>query len=130
MRNKNDITPHEHDVLSGRGGHINSHPGNKLFRRLVDDEYIEYIRADNKGKKTIAKGIIYTIQNAKPPGRFLHLDTNTDQWSLMSYDSLLRKVCQRFREHKVRLNLLTYHDESYHRLQELITERLRDALFV
>jgi len=36
-------TPHPHDVLSGRGGRVNSHPGNVHFREMVDSYKREYL---------------------------------------------------------------------------------------
>ena len=36
-------SPHPHDVLSGRGGRINSHPGNVHFREMVDSYKREYL---------------------------------------------------------------------------------------
>ncbi|EJK64748.1 hypothetical protein THAOC_14486, partial [Thalassiosira oceanica] len=42
-------TPHANDVLSGRGGRINSHSGNVRFRELVDSLKREYL--DPRTKK-------------------------------------------------------------------------------
>eukprot|EP00571_Detonula_confervacea_P012050 CAMPEP_0172307192 /NCGR_PEP_ID=MMETSP1058-20130122/8099_1 /TAXON_ID=83371 /ORGANISM="Detonula confervacea, Strain CCMP 353" /LENGTH=94 /DNA_ID=CAMNT_0013019287 /DNA_START=207 /DNA_END=488 /DNA_ORIENTATION=+ len=36
-------TPHPHDVLSGRGGRINSHPGNVHFREIIDAYKRQYL---------------------------------------------------------------------------------------
>lgn len=94
------ITPHENDVISGRGQTTNAHPGNVSYRRIVADEHRAYSLTDNKGKKSIASQIISTIQNANPPGRFLCLDKNTGLWSRMHDERVLRKVCQRLREYQ------------------------------
>lgn len=37
--------PHSNDVLCGRGGTINAHPGNEQYRRLVDRKKRVYLTA-------------------------------------------------------------------------------------
>lgn len=41
-------TPNPQDVLSGRGGGINSHEGNKVFRQWVNERKSDYNLAQNK----------------------------------------------------------------------------------
>ena len=36
-------TPHENDVLCGRGGTINAHPGNEQYRHFVDRKKRVYL---------------------------------------------------------------------------------------
>jgi len=59
----------EHDVLSGRGGATNHHPGNVRFRYLVKKFQGDYIRATRKEKPTIAMSIVNEVRNNG--GRFV-----------------------------------------------------------
>ncbi|KAL7526726.1 hypothetical protein ACHAWF_001897, partial [Thalassiosira exigua] len=57
-------TPHPHDVLSGRGGRINSHPGNVRFRSAVDSLKCEYLdpRTKKVEKARIAAKIVSEVR--------------------------------------------------------------------
>ena len=57
------------DVLCGRGGATNNHPGNKRFRAIVADHMDEYLQARKKEKAVIARRIVDMIKN--DGGRFL-----------------------------------------------------------
>lgn len=64
--------PHENDVLCGRGGSINSHPGNRKFRDWVYQRKESYMLAKSKSDKThVTADILYLVRNQTPPGRFL-----------------------------------------------------------
>jgi len=64
------------DVLSGRGGRINNHPGNILFRHAVDGYKREYLdpRTRKLEKAHVAARLVAQIRSANPPGRFLRED--------------------------------------------------------
>ena len=64
------------DVLSGRGGRINNHPGNITFRTVVEDYRREYLdpRIRKLEKKYVARRVVAQIRSANPPGRFLTED--------------------------------------------------------
>lgn len=64
-------SPTNHDVLFGRGGSINSHEGNILFRRVVNQYKDAYMAADKHCKPKIANKVVSVIYNLNPPGRFL-----------------------------------------------------------
>lgn len=64
-------SPTNHDVLFGRGGSINSHEGNILFRRIVTQYKDAYMRANKHCKPKIANEVVSVIYNLNPPGRFL-----------------------------------------------------------
>eukprot|EP00529_Nitzschia_sp_RCC80_P010848 CAMPEP_0113494858 /NCGR_PEP_ID=MMETSP0014_2-20120614/29318_1 /TAXON_ID=2857 /ORGANISM="Nitzschia sp." /LENGTH=641 /DNA_ID=CAMNT_0000388753 /DNA_START=192 /DNA_END=2117 /DNA_ORIENTATION=- /assembly_acc=CAM_ASM_000159 len=69
-------TPHPHDVLSGRGGGINAHPGNIVFREWVHARKEDYNLAPNKAEKTrVAMEVMDQVRGQDPPGRFLTRDT-------------------------------------------------------
>ena len=66
----------EHDVLSGRGGRINNHPGNITFRTVVEDYKREYLdpRTRKLEKAHVAARLVSQIRSTNPPGRFLRED--------------------------------------------------------
>lgn len=71
-------TPHENDVLSGRGGAINSHPGNQRFREMVRERKNQYNLARTKAEKArVANEVIDLVRNQNPPGRFLQRDQSS-----------------------------------------------------
>jgi len=50
------VSPHDigpNDVLSGRGGRVNSHEGNIRFRELVTAEKLRYLKTNKKKDKAI-----------------------------------------------------------------------------
>lgn len=64
--------PHDHDVLCGRGGGINSHQGNIAFRNWVRERKEAYNLAHTKAAKTnVSREILDRVAGRKPPGRFL-----------------------------------------------------------
>lgn len=64
----------QNDVLCGRGGLTNHHPGNVVFRRLVRLKQEEYLKATKREKAGVAKEIVEIIRNLAPSGRFLKKD--------------------------------------------------------
>eukprot|EP00980_Cylindrotheca_fusiformis_P029381 scaffold23461_cov101-Cylindrotheca_fusiformis.AAC.1 len=69
--------PHPHDVLFGRIGETNQHPGNVYWRELVKDHKVEYMKLGKhreSQKRMIALRIIKAIKDKEPPGRFLKMD--------------------------------------------------------
>jgi hypothetical protein len=61
----------QNDVLCGRGGLTNHHPGNVFFRRLVRIKQEAYLKASKREKAGVAKEIVALIRNLQPSGRFL-----------------------------------------------------------
>jgi hypothetical protein len=59
----------EDDVLCGRGGESNHHPGNQQYRKLVKAFQPLYIASKRRYKPRIAQCIVYTIRSYG--GRFL-----------------------------------------------------------
>lgn len=94
-------TPNAQDVLSGRGGGINSHKGNKTFREWVNQRKEEYNLAQNKKEKiAVAMQIVHQVHQQSPPGRFLQRDTTTSGqwWVEISEAKALAKTTQALRE--------------------------------
>jgi len=91
--------PHDNDVLSGRGGNINIHPGNETFRRIVEIKKRVYLTAQLKSdKRRIADSVITTIKELHPPGRFLAKNPSTGLWYDVGYEKARDKTSQALRE--------------------------------
>ena len=69
--------PADHDVLFGRGGMTNSHPGNRRFRDIISLHRPDYIRAIKMDKPAVARKIVRSIRQGSPPGRFLKKNDGT-----------------------------------------------------
>lgn len=94
------MDPNVNDVLSGRGGRINSHPGNVHFRALVHQHKHTYLSKLTKklDKVKIASKIVSTIRTMDPPGRFLKEDTKTHHWIEIGDEKARKKAGQAMRE--------------------------------
>ena len=93
-------SPHPNDVLCGRGGGINSHPGNKAFRQWVRIEKESYNLAITKVEKTrISRKIVNKVRNLSPPGRFLMKDSSKPNfWVEIDDVKTMAKTSQALRE--------------------------------
>ena len=96
-------TPHPHDVLSGRGGGINGHPGNVRFREWVRVRKSDYNLALNKAEKAeVAREVIQQVLDQSPPGRFLQKDPSSvgavGWWIELDDERVLAKTAQALRE--------------------------------
>jgi hypothetical protein len=90
--------PHEHDVLYGRGGGTNHHPGNKHYRRMVEDRKLDYVNSKRLDKPLVALEIIKTWRGQTPPGRFLKMDDKTGLWLDVGDKKAREKTSQALRE--------------------------------
>jgi len=70
----------DHDVLFGRGGLTNSHPGNRRFRDIILLHRPDYVRAIKIEKPNVARRIVRAIRCSDPPGRFLKKDAKNQMW--------------------------------------------------
>ena len=89
--------PNEHDVLCGRGGRINAHPGNVRFRDIVVHRKKEYLAPTTKklAKAHIAADIVQGIRSRQ--GRFLKEDSDGSWWDIGDQKAI-KKVGQALRE--------------------------------
>eukprot|EP00533_Pseudo-nitzschia_delicatissima_P010158 CAMPEP_0116113996 /NCGR_PEP_ID=MMETSP0327-20121206/19792_1 /TAXON_ID=44447 /ORGANISM="Pseudo-nitzschia delicatissima, Strain B596" /LENGTH=569 /DNA_ID=CAMNT_0003607363 /DNA_START=122 /DNA_END=1831 /DNA_ORIENTATION=- len=102
---KHDPTvPHPHDVLCGRGGQSNNHPGNEWFRRLVRSNRALYRSCPKHTKLLVAKAIVQAVHQQEPRGRFIKLkDGGEDyQWEPITYSQSVNKTSQALREKEAR----------------------------
>lgn len=92
--------PNRNDVLSGRGGRINSHPGNMYFRDLVHKYKFRYLANDTTklDKRKIADMIVRTVRNLDPPGRFLKEVPKTTYYLDIGDEKARKKAGQAMRE--------------------------------
>jgi hypothetical protein len=95
-------TPHPHDVLCGRGGGINGHVGNRVFRDLVAERRLDYNLASSKSEKArVAKEVMNLVTGLSPPGRFLMRDPTGgigSWWIEIDENKAMAKTSQALRE--------------------------------
>jgi hypothetical protein len=91
-------TPAPHDVLSGRGGSVNAHPGNCQFRDWVHLKKEEYNLARTKqAKADICRTVIAKV--VALGGRFLARENANSQWWIEQDDErVMSKTSQALRE--------------------------------
>ena len=89
---------HDHDVLSGRGGASNNHPGNEAFRQLVNKVKVDYLQCPKREKPLLAMRIVQAVRAQSPPGRFLQHDKSTDTWKDVGDTKAREKTSQALRE--------------------------------
>lgn len=101
------IVVHDHDVLSGRGVNIASHPGNERFRSLVNKRYDpNYCTSFSTiEKRALASEIVSHIKSLDPPGRFLKRGGRSTSsrglqgpWEELSPGDCIRKASQALRD--------------------------------
>jgi len=110
--------PHDNDVLFGRGGNINNHPGNETFRQIVEEKKRAYLTAQFKReKREIADYILNYIKDLNPPGRFLAKDS-TGLWNDVGYEKARDKTSQALRENAPSIRK-KIEDENIHLRAEL-----------
>jgi hypothetical protein len=85
------------DILFGRGGRSNHHPGNKTYRDMVTDRQPYYRNCDKNEKTKVAQTIVNSI-NREHSGRFLELEKGTNRWYVVPNIVARRKVGQALRE--------------------------------
>jgi hypothetical protein len=86
------------DVLLGRGGRSNHHPGNITFRKQAG-ELREWYRTSDKHVKTdLSQLLVNWVQNEQN-GRYLQLDREEDRWFIVTNLVARRKASQALREH-------------------------------
>jgi hypothetical protein len=96
----NKVVVSECDVLCGRDRLSHGHPGNRTFRKLVDERADTYKRSTNRHQKTkIIQAIIRVVQDAG--GRFLTLEdsfmSGNIVWKEMDPQSAHQKVAHALR---------------------------------
>ncbi len=57
------------DVICGRGGAVNNHPGNRRFRQFIHDFKHQYMMESKQTKPAVAMRVLEAVKNSNPPGR-------------------------------------------------------------
>mmetsp|Transcript_6830 Transcript_6830/g.14246 ORF Transcript_6830/g.14246 Transcript_6830/m.14246 type:complete len:309 (-) Transcript_6830:190-1116(-) len=89
--------PTENDVLFGRGGFINSHPGNVSYRKKVLQFRPVYERSTKEGKFDISRELLEAVTS--DGARFLQRGED-GEWHRVIGNGARRKVSQALREKK------------------------------
>ena len=96
------VVVNDMDILAGRGGKTNNHKGNRMFRRLVNDNRHAYQNEckNSKQKFYLAVSIVIAMENVG--SRFLKQqkvgDGNEQQWMIIPRREAISKTCQALRE--------------------------------
>ena len=86
--------PLDKDVLCGRGGFINKHKGNLVYRRVVEYNKSVYQQVPKRHRILVSQSIVQTIsQNG---GRFLQYQNG--MWTTISFRRAVQKTSQALRE--------------------------------
>jgi hypothetical protein len=93
-----DFFPRDEDVLFGRGGRTNHHPGNVRLREIVNKYRHAYNQAKKVDKPQVSKSIVSALRNANPPSRFLRHNEGTGRWEDVGDKRAAEKVSQTLRE--------------------------------
>ena len=88
--------PTDEDVLFGRGGRTNHHPGNKRLRDIVNRYRHVYTQAKKVDKPKLSKLIVNALRGANC--RFLKMNEQTSRWEDVGDKRACEKVSQTLRE--------------------------------
>ncbi|KAL3944673.1 MAG: hypothetical protein SGBAC_001231 [Bacillariaceae sp.] len=87
------------DILCGRGGKSNHHPGNKRYRQVVTDMKARYRSIESKAAKThTSRAIVEHVH--RYGGRFVRFDKQKRTYIVLSAAEARRKTSQALREAK------------------------------
>jgi len=87
--------PKDVDVLCGRGGLINKHPGNVVYRKIVDYNKPFYQSVHKKHRILVSQSIVQSILNFG--GRFMIMEKGKD-WTEIGFKRAVQKTSQALRE--------------------------------
>ena len=93
--------PTDNDVLLGRGGGVNKHIGNIIYRRVVEYNKTVYKQVPKRQRMLVSQSIVQTILNSG--GRFLQQQANTAvseavAWKEIGFRRAVQKTSQALRE--------------------------------
>mmetsp|Transcript_16862 Transcript_16862/g.38668 ORF Transcript_16862/g.38668 Transcript_16862/m.38668 type:complete len:494 (-) Transcript_16862:237-1718(-) len=86
--------PKEADVLCGRGGKVNKHPGNIVYRKVVEYNKSYYQSVHKKHRILVSQSIVRAILNYG--GRFM--GQKGKEWSPICFKRAVQKTSQALRE--------------------------------
>jgi hypothetical protein len=97
------------DVLSGRGGGTNVHPGNRNFRDLINLHRRAYLKARKNDKPAISRAIVRSVRDSN--GRFLKKDEKSGLWFEIGDDAAREKTSQALRQRAPEMRKLLFDTE-------------------
>ena len=62
-------TVSDNDIICGRGGAVNNHPGNKRFRQFIQKYKHQYLNESKQRKPMVAMRVLRMVKESTPPGR-------------------------------------------------------------
>ena len=72
-----DFTPGRADVICARGRKAHDHEGNKVLRKMIDEQIDTYAKAKSKLEKSIiVSSIVTAVREASPHGGFVREGSN------------------------------------------------------
>lgn len=98
------------DVLCGRGGGTNVHPGNRRFRDLINANRRAYLKARKNDKPAISRSIVRTIREMN--GRFLKKEEKLGLWFEIGDDGAREKTSQALRQRAPEMRKILFEDEQ------------------
>lgn len=108
------------DVLCGRGGGTNVHPGNRRFRDLINANRRAYLKARKNDKPAISRSIVRTIREMN--GRFLKKDEKQGLWFEIGDDGAREKTSQALRQRAPEMRKILFEDEQRQQQQEMLRQ--------
>lgn len=93
---KNYFEPTDLDVLLGRGGRTNHHPGNKLYLEVKEEIQPRYLAALKTDKTAISQELVDRVHDWG--GKFLQLDESNNRWFEVTNIKARKKASQTLRE--------------------------------
>ena len=118
----------DNDVLSGRGGGTNVHPGNRHFRDLINHHRRAYLKARKNDKPAISRAIVRTIRENK--GAFLKRDEKTGLWFEIGDDAAREKTSQALRQRAPEMRKILFESEREQARQEAEDQLRQQQQFV
>lgn len=104
----------DNDVLSGRGGGTNIHPGNRFFRDLINMHRCRYLKSRKNDKPAMSRAIVQAIRSKG--GKFLKRCDTTGLWYEIGDDAAREKTSQALRQRAPEIRKLlceTEQDDSF-----------------
>jgi hypothetical protein len=90
------VNPTPEDVLLGRGGRTNHHPGNNRYLQAKASIQDRYMKASKDEKTSISQELVTIVKGWG--GRFLKLDAASDNWYEVTNLAARKKASQSLRE--------------------------------
>lgn len=112
----------KNDVLCGRGGGTNVHPGNRRFRDLINANRRAYLKSKKNDKPAISRSIVQTIRDMN--GRFLKKDEKLNLWFEVGDDGAREKTSQALRQRAPEMKKILFDEEQRQRREQVTRQQV------